>query len=86
MIFRYTARYVRALKKLSSTDREKLRRAILKFEEDPSHPSLAVKRVQSTKGLWEARASDSLRFTFERIEGGVLLRNVGAHDATVKNP
>lgn len=86
MIFERTSRFKRAAKKLTTEDRDRLDKALLRYEQDPSHPSLGVKRVQGTKGIWEARASDALRFTFEKIEGGVLLRNVGAHDPTLKSP
>ena len=86
MIFRYSPRFERASRKLAGRDRERLRRAISRFEEDPRQPSLGLKRIQGTERLWEARASDALRFTFEWIEGGILLRNVGAHDDTLKNP
>ena len=85
MIFERTSRFKRAAKKLTTEDRDRLDKALLRYEQDPSHPSLGVKRVQGTKGIWEARASDALRFTFEKIEGGVLLRNVGAHDPTLKS-
>jgi mRNA-degrading endonuclease RelE of RelBE toxin-antitoxin system len=86
VIFERTSRFKRAAKKLTTEDRDRLDKALLRYEQDPSHPSLGVKRVQGTKGIWEARASDALRFTFEKIEGGVLLRNVGAHDPTLKSP
>ncbi len=43
-----------------------------------------MKLVQGTAGIWEARASEALRFTFQRTEGGAVLRNVAAHDATLK--
>lgn len=86
MIFERTPRFKRAAKKLSAEDRDRLEKALLRNEQDPSHPSLVVKRIQGTKGIWEARASDALRFTFEMIEGGILLRNVGAHDPTLTRP
>lgn len=83
MIFERTSRFKRAAKKLTTEDRDRRDKALLRYEQDPSHPSLGIKRVQGTKGIWEARASDALRFTFEKIEGGILLRNVGAHDPTL---
>ena len=85
MIFERTARFKRATKKLTTQDQGRLTKALLLFEVSPSHPSL-IKRVQGTKGIWEGRASDAIRFTFEKIEGGILLRNVGTHDATLKQP
>lgn len=59
---------------------------MLRLAEDERHPSLRVKRVQGTAAIWEARASDELRLTFERIAGGLKLRNVGHHDATLRSP
>ena len=52
----------------------------------PAHPSLGIKRIQGTQGIWEGRASDAIRFTFEKIEGGILLRNVGSHGTTLGRP
>jgi hypothetical protein len=45
-------------------------------------------RVYASKRCraWEARASNSLRLTFELRDDVILLRNVGAHDDTLKNP
>ena len=86
MIFERTARFKRAAKKLTARDRDRLAKALLLYERDPAHPSLGIKRVQGTKGVWEGRASDAIRFTFEKIEGGILLRNVGPHDATLGRP
>lgn len=86
MIFERTSRFKRAAKKLAAEDRDRLDKALLRYEQDPSHPSLGVKRVQGTKGVWEGRASDALRFTFEKTQDGILLRNVGRHDPTLKRP
>ena len=86
MILERTSRFKRAAKRLTEQDRGRLATALLRYEENPSHPSLGVKRLQGTKDIWEGRASDSIRFTFEKIEGGILLRNVGPHDATLMRP
>ena len=86
MIFERTTRFKRAAKRLTTQDHERLAIALFLYGDDPSHPSLGVKRIQGTRGIWEGRASDSIRFTFQKIEGGILLRNVGAHDATLKRP
>ncbi len=86
MILERTSRFKRAAKRLTAQERGRLATALLRYEESPSHPSLGVKRVQGTKAIWECRASDSIRFTFEKIDGGILLRNVGPHDSTLKRP
>ena len=86
MIFERTTRFKRAAKKLTGQDRERVAKALVLYEADPSHPSLGIKRVQGTKGIWERRASDAVRFTFEKIEGGIHLRNVGRHDPTLRRP
>jgi mRNA interferase RelE/StbE len=86
VIFERTTRFKRAAKKLSSQDRERLAKALILHEADPSHPSLGIKRMEGTRRIWEGRASDSVRFTFEKIDGGILLRHVGPHDPTLKRP
>jgi mRNA-degrading endonuclease RelE of RelBE toxin-antitoxin system len=86
VIFERTSRFKRAAKRLTAQDRERLVKALMLYDENASHPSLGVKRIQGTRDIWEGRASDSLPFTFQKIEGGIVLRNVGAHDATLKRP
>jgi mRNA interferase RelE/StbE len=86
VIFERTTRFKRAAKKLTGQDHERLANALLLYEANPSHPSLGIKRVQGTKGIWEGRASDAVRFTFEKIDGGILMRNVGPHELTLRRP
>lgn len=50
------------------------------------HPGLGVKRIQGTDGIWEARASRSLRLTFEISADLIILRNVGSHNETLGRP
>ncbi len=57
-----------------------------RLAEDPHYPGLRVKRIQGTDSIWEARASRSLRLTFEMDGDIITLRNVGDHDATLRNP
>ena len=86
MIFEWSSRFQRAYRKLSADQRERIKVALRRFAEDPRHPSLRVKKLRGVEGIWEARASDDLRFTFEPIEGGIRLRMVGHHDPTLRAP
>ena len=47
---------------------------------NPRHPSLGLKRIQGTRGLWEARVSRSHRLTLEIVGETYILRRVGTHD------
>lgn len=47
---------------------------------NPRHPSLRLKKRKATKGVWEARASLNLRFTFTWEDDLITLRVVGHHD------
>lgn len=86
MRLRYTNRFQRAYSDLTDDNAERVKRALRLLADNPRHPGLRVKRVQGTDRIWEARAGLSVRLTFE-IEGdGIVLRNVGAHDETLKNP
>lgn len=86
MIVRRSQHFKRAYLKLTPGDQERTERALLRLAQDERHPSLRVKRVQGTAAIWEARASDDLRITFERVPDGLRLRNVGHHDATLRHP
>ncbi len=86
MIFERTRYFRRAAKKLGAQDRASPAKALLLYEANPAHPSLHIKRIQGTKSVWEGRVSDTIRFTFEKIEGGIVLRNVGVHDPTLRRP
>jgi len=82
----YTNRFRKAYAALDARDAERVRNALEHFAANLRHPGLRVKKMQGTERIWEARASDSIRITFEIDEDCILLRNVGAHDATLKKP
>jgi mRNA-degrading endonuclease RelE of RelBE toxin-antitoxin system len=82
----YTDRFLRAYAALNDQDVERVKEALRLLFENPRHPSLHVKRVQGTDHIWEARASLAIRLTFEMHGDLLVLRNVGAHDETLKKP
>jgi mRNA-degrading endonuclease RelE of RelBE toxin-antitoxin system len=72
--------------RLDSDQQKKIKRAINLMSDNIYHPSLRVKRIQGTKGIWEASATTGLRITFDWEGDTITLRNCGQHDETLKNP
>lgn len=81
-----TNRFQKAYQSLAAEDQGRVQKAIHLMSGDLRHPSLRVKRIKGTQGIWEARASKSLRITFETEGDALILRNVGHHDQTLKKP
>ena len=86
MIVEYAPRFNRAYRKLGGEEQQRVAEAIRRLAADLAHPSLRVKKMQGMPNVWEARASDSLRITFQKDGQLIILRNVGAHDPTLKRP
>lgn len=68
----YLPHFKRDYKKLTSIAKEKVKKAIFLMEDDLRYSSLQVKKIKGTKNIWEARASKSLRITFN-IEGNIII-------------
>jgi mRNA-degrading endonuclease RelE of RelBE toxin-antitoxin system len=81
-----TARFRRAYAALPADDQKLVQKALCAMAEDLRHPGLHVKRIQGTQRIWEARASRSVRMTFETEGDAVILRTVGRHDEALGNP
>lgn len=81
-----TDRFRKAYQSLVADDQGQVQKAIRLMSSDLRHPGLHVKRIKGTKGIWEARASKSLRITFETEGDALILRNVGQHDQALKKP
>ena len=86
MRIEFTERFLRAYRALQGDDVRLVEKALRQLAADPRYPGLRVKKMQGRQGMWEARASDSLRLTFEMHGDALLLRNVGARDDTLNNP
>jgi mRNA-degrading endonuclease RelE of RelBE toxin-antitoxin system len=81
-----TARFKKAWEKLNERERTLARKAITNLARDIRYSALRTKKMQGTDYIWEARASLSLRITFQ-IEGDtIILRNIGHHDEALGQP
>jgi mRNA-degrading endonuclease YafQ of YafQ-DinJ toxin-antitoxin module len=81
-----TARFKKAWKELNEDEKELARKAITNLVKDMRYPALRVKKMQGVNGIWEARASRSLRVTFQIMGDLIILRNIGHHDETLGQP
>lgn len=81
MIIVRAPRFDRTYKKLPAEVRDQFKIKIkLLVESDFKHPSLRIKKIKGTTGIWEASIDMNHRFTFEKIENGIKLRVIGEHD------
>ena len=81
-------RFVKQLRKLLKSGAVTLSQ-VEKFlgllEKNPQHPSLRIKKIQGTAGIFEASLTMASRVTFEYVKpDSLFLRNVGEHDRTIK--
>ena len=86
MRIEFTDRFLRAYRALQGDEARLVEKALRQLAADPRYPGLRVKKMQGRQDVWEARASNSLRLTFEMHGDVLLLRNVGAHHDTLNNP
>ena len=75
--------YEKAARNLSPADRERASRTLLRFMDDPTHPSLNFEALKGRAGYFSIRATLSIRVLLreESDEGGVLYVaiDVGSH-------
>jgi len=63
-----------------------LRKKLELMAQDINYPSLRIKKIQGTAHLFEASITRGCRMTWQHYKDGILLRNIGEHDETLKNP
>ena len=84
---KFTRRFLKSFARLPLDVQEKIKKQIALLAENPRHPSLQTKPIQGTGGIYEARVDHDIRVTYERdAEDTLILRVVGRHDETLKNP
>jgi len=79
-------RFVRAYDRLSPEVQKRVDRALRLLDEDWRHPSLCARRLSGHRDIFYARVDRDRRITYERRGDLLILRNVGRHDETLKNP
>ena len=84
-IFSYE-RFHRSYQHLPHSIQHKVDKQVALLTTSPRHPSLQVKRIKGTEGLWEGRVDLHYRMTFEIVGDAVYLRVVGNHDEVLRRP
>ncbi len=77
--FIWLPKFKRDYKKLTPQSQKRINQALVQMERDLKHPSLETKKLKRTNTIWEARASKSLRITFNLKGKLIILRTVGEH-------
>ena len=79
-VYQFSRQFKKEYKKLPKDIQKAFDEKLSLFLQQPSHPSLRVKRIQGTKNRWEGSITMKYRFTFEFFEDGLLFRAIGTHD------
>ena len=77
--FIWLPKFKRDYKRLTLQSQKRINQALLQMERDLKHPSLGSKKLKGTNSIWEARASKSLRITFNLKGKLIILRTVEEH-------
>lgn len=80
MQYYYTAKFKKQYKKLLQQIKELLQKQLGFLLVNLQHPSLNIKKMNDPREIWEARITDSYRFTFQIQTDFYILRTVGTHD------
>ena len=86
MRFIFTKKFRKCCESLPVEIQETIKAKLRLLVQDPRHPSLRVKKMQGAKGIWEASVTMDYRLTFEMAADKLILRTIGKHDETLKNP
>lgn len=87
MKFIYSDYFIENVSKLSYEVRKILKEKLSLIYRNPRHPSLRVKKIQGQEDIFEASITMDIRMIWQYIKKDViLLRKIGRHDKTLKNP
>ena len=92
MKHRRTPRFIKAFQALPTKVKTQAHKAFLLFQENMSHPSLSIERIEGYPGVWSGRISRKYRWTFhfegdpETGERICVHRVIGAHEDVYRKP
>ena len=75
----WSMRFRKAFTALPGNIKERARKQLALFLEDPGHPSLHTKKMEG-HNIWEGRITRDYRFTFTVAGDTHTLRRIGPHD------
>ena len=79
-------KFVRACDRLPLLVQKRVDRVLRLLDENWRHPGLRARRLSGHRDIFYARVDREHRITYERRGDVLVLRNVGRHDETLKNP
>ncbi|WP_227761863.1 hypothetical protein [Zhaonella formicivorans] len=82
----YSDLFADKVKQLPIEVKRALKKKLELMMENPRHPSLRTKKIQGQDNIFEASVTMDIRLTWQYTEDSILLRNIGEHDKTLKNP
>ncbi|MBM3701350.1 MAG: hypothetical protein FJW68_10660 [Actinobacteria bacterium] len=87
MKFVYSDSFKKNVSDLSFEEKAILKEKLTLMFHNPRHPSLRTKKMQGRNSIFESTITMGTRITWQYIkEDAILLRKVGPHDKTLKNP
>ena len=86
MNFILTSRFKKAYKSLPEEAKVRVQETLRTLAVNFRYPSLQAKKIKGAQDIWEARVSLDCRITLQMVKDYFILRNVGRHDPTLKNP
>ncbi|MDD3365000.1 MAG: hypothetical protein PHZ03_08480 [Syntrophomonas sp.] len=89
MEFKFSRRFKREFARLPETSKkafEKQASLLIGQPYPPFHPSLRIKKIKGRDGIFECTVTMGTRMTWEYEGNYIKLRNIGEHEATLKNP
>lgn len=82
----YSEQFAENVQQLSGKMKKVIQRKLEILLENPQHPSLRTKKIKGRENVFEASMTMNIRITWQYFGDGILLRNIGKHDKTLKNP
>ncbi|MBU4350307.1 hypothetical protein KJ830_06585 [bacterium] len=90
MKIKVTNKFRRSFKSLSINEKKLFRKQIellINYPKPPFYPSLRIKKIRGVSEIFECTINKEIRMTWQYNSVDIiLLRNIGKHDKTLRNP
>ena len=83
--FQFSKKFRKEYRKLPVNVQKVFNDKLILLQNNLSHPSLRIKRIQGTRDRWEGSVTMKYRFTFEMQNQTIVFRTIGTHDILNKS-